>query len=385
MKKYKVEGRKIVNICLLSLMFILLLSNIFASQLEYLLYLKPKIANSACTQIHFVDVGQGDAIVVKFSNEKVMLIDSGPKEYNKKLTYYLDNVVLKNKKSIDYVVLTHPDIDHSGNMSYIISNYKIGKFFRPRIFEKYENSEPFCENETYRQIIQALLKYNVDTEFLGEKEWYEGDAKINFLSTLEYFYDLNNISTNDFSPTIIIEENNSKIMLNGDISDTIEAQLIDKYSADLLDVDILKLAHHGSKYSSSEEFLEVTSPTYLIASCGVNTYGHPANDTLKRLLDYDQTHNSTLFNNFSTTKDSGNIIYTLDDDIKVDTIKNVDNYNFASYFVYSSICILYLAFVISLPYLKVWKLNKRYIIQNREFEKMKQQEKLNSSSKNMQK
>ena len=100
MKKYKVEGRKIVNICLLSLMFILLLSNIFASQLEYLLYLKPKIANSACTQIHFVDVGQGDAIVVKFSNEKVMLIDSGPKEYNKKLNYYLDNVVLKNKKSI---------------------------------------------------------------------------------------------------------------------------------------------------------------------------------------------------------------------------------------------------------------------------------------------
>ena len=90
----------------------------------------------------------------------------------------------KNKKSIDYVVLTHPDVDHSGNMAYIISNYKIGKFFRPRIYEKYENAEPFCENETYRQIIQALLKYNVDTEFLGEKEWNEGNTRINFLSTL---------------------------------------------------------------------------------------------------------------------------------------------------------------------------------------------------------
>lgn len=385
MKKYKVERRKIINICLLSLICLLLLSNIFASQLEYLLYLKPKITNSTCTQVHFVDVGQGDAIVVKFPNEKVMLIDSGPKEYCKKLTYYLDNVVLKKKKAIDYVVLTHPDVDHSGNMSYIISNYKIGKFFRPNIHEKYENAEPFCENETYRQIIQALLKYEVATEFLGEKEWREGDAKINFLSTLEYFSDLNSISTNDFSPTIIIEENNSKIMLNGDISDTIEEQLIDKYSADLLDVDILKLAHHGSKYSSSDEFLEVTSPKYVIASCGINTYGHPANDTLKRLLDYDQTHNMEIFKNFSTTKDSGNVIYTLDESIQIDTIKNVDNYNFASYFVYSSIVIVYLLFVLALPYLKVWKLNRRYIIQNREFEKMKQQEKLYSSTKNTQK
>ena len=174
-------------------------------------------------------------------------------------------------------------------------------------------------------------------------------------------------------------------MLNGDISDTIESQLIDKYSADLLDVDVLKLAHHGSKYSSSDEFLEVTSPNYVIASCGINTYGHPANDTLKRLLDYDETHNSTLFKNFSTTKDSGNIIYTLEGNIQVDTIKNVDDYNFASYFVYSSIAIVYLLFVIALPYLKVWKLNRRYIIQNREFEKMKLQEKLYQSTKNTQK
>lgn len=115
-----VEGRRAINILLLVLIILLLFSLIFSEKIERLLKLKPDIVYSNYTQVHFIDVGQGDAIAVSLSNGKVMLIDSGTKEYEKKLDYYLDNIVLKNHKVIDYLVLTHPDVDHSGNIKHIM-------------------------------------------------------------------------------------------------------------------------------------------------------------------------------------------------------------------------------------------------------------------------
>ena len=95
-----VEGRRAINILLLALIILLLFSLIFSEKIERLLKLKPDIVYSNYTQVHFIDVGQGDAIAVSLSNGKVMLIDSGTKEYEKKLDYYLDNIVLKKHKVI---------------------------------------------------------------------------------------------------------------------------------------------------------------------------------------------------------------------------------------------------------------------------------------------
>ena len=146
--KTKVRRKKKNNWLYAIVFIVVLFSNLFADKLEIFLRLKPNLINSNQTQVHFIDVGQGDAIAINLSNGKTMLIDSGTSDYRKKLTYYLDNVVLNGGKTIDYLVLTHPDTDHSANMEYILNRYDVRNFYRPLIYEKSENKTPFCENYT---------------------------------------------------------------------------------------------------------------------------------------------------------------------------------------------------------------------------------------------
>lgn len=373
----KSKSGMIKNIVLLVLLVLVIVSNFFSSQMEILLKLKPNITNSFETQVHFIDVGQGDAIAIRFSNGKTMLIDSGTKEYKHKLQYYLDNVVLENTKTLDYVLLTHPDVDHSGNMEFILNNYNVKEFFRPEIYEVFENKTPYCENLTYRQIIQTLNKLEIPTKFSSEQSLSSDGININILSVLGTYHDLGRIETNEFSPTIIIEDNNTKILLAGDTSSETEDKLLRKYPSEMLDVDILKLSHHGSKYSNSYEFLEVTSPKIAVACCGVNTYGHPANDTVQRLLEYDKNNETDLFSNYYTTLDDGNIVITFDNNTTVDIIKNIDAYNFADYYIYTIIVSVFIIYIIILPQIKVWKKDIRFVLQNKRFEKYKLKESKN--------
>ncbi len=374
------DKRLWVNISLIALLVLLIFSNIFSYSLEIFLHIRPNITKSFETQVHFVDVGQGDAIAIKFSNGKTMLVDSGTKEYCHKLKYYLDNVVLQNSKTIDYVVLTHPDVDHSGNMNYILENYNIGTFYRPAIFEIYENHEPSCENYTYRQLLKTLKSKDICVKFNTSEYITDGDVTIRMLTTLDTA-NINELSsTNDYSPTIIIEDNDVRVLLAGDISEDIERELISRYS-EVLDVDILKLSHHGSKYSNTTEFLSITSPKVAVASCGVNTYGHPANETIKRILDYDKANNTNLFDNYYSTLESGNVVCTLEKDIKVDCVKNIDNYNFVDYWIYTLIFSVFIIWKILSPYIKVWKKNYRFKVQNKQFEKYLESENQNRSAK----
>lgn len=373
----KSKSGMIKKIVLLVLLVLVIVSNFFSSQMEILLKLKPNITNSFETQVHFIDVGQGDAIAIRFSNGKTMLIDSGTKEYKHKLQYYLDNVVLDNTKTLDYVLLTHPDVDHSGNMEFILNNYNVKEFFRPEIYEVFENKTPYCENLTYRQIIQTLNQLKIPTRFSSEQSLSSDGININILSVLGTYHDLSRIETNEFSPTIIIEDNNTKILLAGDTSSETEDKLIRKYPSEMLDVDILKLSHHGSKYSNSYEFLEVTSPKIAVACCGVNTYGHPANDTVQRLLEYDKNNEKDLFSNYYTTLDDGNIVITFDNNTTVDIIKNIDAYNFADYYIYTIIVSVFIIYIIILPQIKVWKKDIRFVLQNKRFEKYKLKESKN--------
>ena len=376
-----VEGRKAINITLIILIGILLISLIFSDKIERLLKLKPNIRYSSSTQVHFIDVGQGDAIAIKLSNGKVMLVDSGTTEYENKLDYYLDNVVLKNSKTIDYLVLTHPDADHSGNMKHIMDKYKIGVFFRPTIYEMYENKVPSCENETYRGVIQTANGHNIETRFHSDYSIIENGIKISFLTCFEYL-DSTKMETNDYSPMIIIEDNGHKVLLAGDISSDIENKFMQKYSADYLDVDILKLSHHGSKYSNSSQFLEVTTPEFVVASVGINTYGQPANETILRILEYDKLKNTNLYSNFLNTKDDGNIIYSLEEKIKVEMIKNIDDYNFAHYFVYVIIFIGYISFIIARPYIIAFRKDYRFYKQNKDYDRLKEKEALEKLREN---
>lgn len=370
--KYKVEGRKVVNIVLIIACIAVLFTNLFAESLSKLLYLKPDYEFKNQTEIHFISVGQGDAIAIKFDNGKIMLIDSGIKEYRKNLENYLDNILLGKDKTIDYLVLTHIDIDHSGNMQFLLENYKVSSFYRPFILSTIEDETSQNSSYVYDNIIAAAMANNVNLKFnKAGVSLTVGNNILTWLAPID-IENKENPESNEFSAVIRLDYNNHSVLFTGDISDDIEQDLISTYSYEMLDVDILKLPHHGSAYSNSTEFLEATSPDFACVCVGENTYGHPANKTLERILEYDSQYDKSLYNNLYSTDDDNNVIFTLSNQIGVQTIVNINNYSFVSYYIYSIIVVVLLLIVMLTPYFKVYLKNRRFIKQNQDFEKNSQ-------------
>lgn len=365
-----IGNRFFINWFYVILLIAIIFTNVFYKELEVLLYLYPKINENNITQVHFIDVGQGDAIAIKFANGQTMLIDSGTEQYKDNLFTYLDEIIVINN-TIDFLVLTHPDSDHSSNMLDIINKYNIGKFYRPQVYETFEGKEPSCENLNYRKLLQTLIEKNINTYFSDDSVYFEaGNAKINFLSpTNDMISNYND--TNNISPAIVVEENNTKLMLTGDIDSSIEEELISLYGNDL-DVDILKLAHHGSKYSNSLDFLNSTTPKIVVASVGENNYGHPANDTIERILEYDVENNTNLYDNFYTTLNDGNVIITLNENLLQQNIKSINKYIFIPYYLFTIILSVVILFLIAKPYLGYLIKYFKFEYENRVYKKNKQ-------------
>lgn len=246
------------------------------------------VSNKNNLLVHFVDVGQGDAVAINLPDGKVMLIDAGDEDVNVTYTKYLtENVFNTSKdKTVDYLVLTHADVDHIGGTLRLLKNFKIKKIFMPKIDSN---------SNIYQEILKLVEnKYNyqiLDDEYLINQNGYA----ITFLESLS------SANTNDSSQVIKLEYKNKSFLFTGDISHTVENDYVKEYG-EFLNVDVLKVSHHGSKESSSEEFLNITSPQYSVISCGKdNSYGHPHEETMLRLR--------TVNSNIIRTDESGNILF----------------------------------------------------------------------------
>ena len=324
----------LTSIC--AFIFVLILSTLFFSaSLESLFKLKPNLSviEENAFEVHFIDVGQGDCIAIKFPNNKTMLVDSGPASGRENLQEYLERIFFNNdEKVFDYVFLTHSDIDHSGNMEFILDNYLIKNFYRPCIYSKTleANINGFKEdNVIYDNIIKKLKEDDITTYFMSD------NMSINIgESLIEVFVSDKNIEeTNDFSPFIIISSNESKVFLSGDAGEEYELEMIaDGY---LSEVDLMKLAHHGSKYSNSEELIEILKPNYVACSVGENSYGHPASEVLLRLAKFDEKYNKNTYDNFKTTLKHGNLIYYVNNDgvMSVTEILSLGKYLFVDWYL----------------------------------------------------
>lgn len=336
--KKLVASKYRIVICLV-LLCAVLTSLFFATKIEHLLKLTPdlSVVEEDALEVHFVSVGQGDCVLVRFPNEKTMIIDAGPPKGKDDMINYIDNVFFaESEKVFDYAVLTHSDSDHSGNMQYIIENYKINNFYRPRAYatgvEPRSTGGISITTQTYKGVIKALYEADIQNIYFNDQEnLYINDEDGNRLVTW-YAHDTSGVDdNNEYSPIMVLSSYDKHICVTGDAGKEIELEVIDKYN--MPDVDVLKLGHHGSYTSTDYTFLETITPEYAVVCVGQNSYGHPHEDTLNTLIEYDTNYNKSTYSNLMTTKDDGNIICYANDNesIEFTFVEDVNDYVFIEY------------------------------------------------------
>ena len=220
--------------------------------------------------VTFIDVGQGDSILINYPyNTSNILIDTGGSSYNKS-NYISNNIIIPYLKSIginklDYLIITNGDYDHMGEAIDLVENFKVEKV----IF----NCGEF--NELEQELIKILDKKKI-SYYICIKELNIDDNKLYFLNN--ELYD----NENDNSSVIYTELNNHKFLFMGDAGVEVEDDIIEKYN--LKNIDVLKVGHHGSKTSTSKEFIDEINPKYGVISVGKNNrYEHPNKEVLDKL------------------------------------------------------------------------------------------------------
>ena len=236
-------------------------------------------------QIYYFDVGQADSILI-LNNDTSMLIDAGNNADGPLLVDYIKNKLKINK--IDIVVGTHPHEEHIGGIDDIINNFDIGDVYLPEVI---------TTTKTFEDMITAIENKDlaISVPEIGEK-FKLGEADFEIIYTGTDDKDLN-------ATSIIINMlyGEKSYLFTGDTTEEVEATILNKN----IDIDVLKVAHHGSRYSSSYEFLNIATPEFAIVSVGEeNSYEHPHIEAINRIKKHT--------NNIYMTKDVGTIHLTSD-------------------------------------------------------------------------
>ncbi len=284
-KNFKIT-RKIVIQIFLVLLLSIIFSLVYFNLTTISLYLHNfgNIFNSGL-QLYSIYVGQGDSSFIILPNKTSILIDTGTEEYAEKFCYELESVMEANNiEKIDYMFLTHPHSDHIGGALKVFEQFEVVNIFRPIIcspleenLQGYEESDDFLYIEVLER---AEQEGNVEFILPNEKNFDDYILKIwTPLST-------NYSDLNDYSPIITIQNAENSLMFTGDLTIDGEAEFLNTYKDIEIDVDVLKVAHHGSENATSAEFLEKVNPEIAIISAGVdNIYNFPNDQLMQRLND----------------------------------------------------------------------------------------------------
>lgn len=278
--------------------------------------------------VHFVDVGQGDACILELPDDRVMLIDSGEKDSQDTLIRYIDENIRRDGKKLTYfdiAMITHSDSDHCGEMNDVLNAYPAKTFYRPNVAA---NRNGYVDPGiaagdlygNYRTKDTAAYKNAIEAGYAGAETTYatnaldeeqnvikpadigEGEAGYYTLTLYTPTVDTYPTDWNNYSPVMILEYEGKRMALSGDAEKEAEAEFVrlanegaGKFSVftDRYYVDLIKLGHHGSRTSSSEGYLNAITTaascpaTFAVVSCGKdNEYGHPHSETLTRLNEF---------------------------------------------------------------------------------------------------
>lgn len=225
-------------------------------------------------EVNFFDIGQGDTIFITTPQKHQILIDGGP---GSSILEKLGQEMPWRDRSLDLVILTHPDHDHMGGLLDVLKSYQVEQILWTGIISdrpEVEAWEDLLKKEgaeiKIAQAGQRFIAPNFYLEILHPQESLAGRE----------FKNINNTSV-----MVKLVFGNNSFLFTGDAEQSLEKQLVGQSN---LDIDVLKVGHHGSKTSTSEELLEKTSPEMAIIQVGENnSYGHPANEVLEKLEKFD--------------------------------------------------------------------------------------------------
>ena len=230
-------------------------------------------------KIVFLDIGQGDSILIQSGMQQV-LIDGGS---GAQVLPKLAEEMPWFDRKIDVIISTHPDKDHMGGLLEVVRRYKVGLLLLPPVPTSTQIQTVWL-NELQNQVKAGKLQYRF--AWRGDELDVGRNLKLRMVSPTQSIIDSLYGQTNDGSIVARADMNGLSVLLTGDLEMPVEKQLIAANDDRLLDVDVLKVGHHGSKYSTGSDFLAATSPGLAAISVGAkNSYGHPTAETLGRLAD----------------------------------------------------------------------------------------------------
>ena len=253
--------------------------------------------------IHVIDVGQADSILITTPSNKNMLIDGGDEDSAKIIKSYLKN---KKVKNLDVVIATHPDSDHIGSLDYIIDNFDVEKIYMPN---------QTTDSECYINLIDSCNKKNLKVNYLSKDDSFNLDDSTNiYVLSPSYITDNNNSN----SIVLNISYKNNNFLFTGDLEKDGEAKFVEHYKKENFpSVELYKAAHHGSKTSSNDDFLNLINPSISVVSCSagnpqytqkyLNTF--PTQEYINRIAKHtDQVYVTSLYSENGEKPLNGNIV-----------------------------------------------------------------------------
>ncbi len=231
-------------------------------------------------KITFLDVGQGDATFIEFDNGEQMLVDCA---IDARVIEALGRVMEYWDHDIDYMVVTHPDLDHYGGCEEVLKRFAVKNIVYTGL--KKQNDDAWVS--WWQSVQDEGTNY---IEISSEEEWNISSTTLHFLYpdhsiSLDSNIPELNKEADDNNTSIVfeIEYNNNQILMMGDAENDLENYLIDVYGEEL-NSDLLKAGHHGSANASSQKFIDIVTPSTTVFSSGLNNrFGHPSARILKRL------------------------------------------------------------------------------------------------------
>ncbi|HGM3509212.1 TPA: ComEC/Rec2 family competence protein [Clostridioides difficile] len=224
--------------------------------------LSSTISSDKNVKIHFINTGNSDAILIQ-DGKTFTLIDGGDNDDENLMVNYLKN---QGVKDIKYLIATHSHADHLGGLDSVVKNFNIENVFV---------SNGSAETKSYRDFINALANKDLSPSVpLENNKFYLEDSYFEVLNTN------GGDTTNEQSLVLVYTNGNDKVLFTGDAEEGTEKEILPKLDK----VDLLKVAHHGSRSSSSQEFLDKVNPEYAVLLVGKgNSYGHPHQETMNKL------------------------------------------------------------------------------------------------------